>query len=192
MSVVLLCRRLRYGYAFRRIRLTQGKFAIVDPADYPRLAKYKWYAAKTRGIFYAVRAQWSKNPKKLLTIKMHRMVIDVPEGLVADHINHDDLDNRRANLRVATLAGNARNVRHPRINAASRYQGVWFISQTKPDLLILAHVFLNLVDSPCQVMHHRNIPLLVRFYQRFDCLLDMLWQFRPGRNNLLQFGVFFL
>lgn len=118
--LALLYRWLRYGYAFRRIPLTQGKFAIVDPADYSRLAKYKWYAAKTRGIFYAVRGQWSKNPKKLLTIKMHRMVIDVPEGLVADHINHDGLDNRRANLRVATLAGNARNVRHPRINAASR------------------------------------------------------------------------
>ena len=30
---VLLYRRLRYDCAFRRIPLTQGKFAIVDPDD---------------------------------------------------------------------------------------------------------------------------------------------------------------
>ena len=40
---LLLCyRRFRYGCPFRRIPLTQGKFAIVDPEDYEGLAKYKW------------------------------------------------------------------------------------------------------------------------------------------------------
>ena len=28
---VLKYRKLRYGYPFRRIELTEGKFAIVDP-----------------------------------------------------------------------------------------------------------------------------------------------------------------
>jgi len=41
--LVLLYRRLRYGYTFRRIPLTHGKYAIVDPDDYVWLSKYKWY-----------------------------------------------------------------------------------------------------------------------------------------------------
>ena len=48
---VLLYRRLRYGYAFRRITLTQGKFAIVDPDDYYRLSEYKWSASRVYNKF---------------------------------------------------------------------------------------------------------------------------------------------
>ena len=39
---VLLYRKLRYGYPFRRIRLSQGKYAIVDVEDYARLSRFKW------------------------------------------------------------------------------------------------------------------------------------------------------
>ena len=42
--LVLAYRRARYGYAFRRIPLTRGKFALVDPEDYDRLSRIKWHA----------------------------------------------------------------------------------------------------------------------------------------------------
>jgi len=38
VCLVLGYRRLRFGYPFRKIPLTQGQYAIVDPDDYPRLA----------------------------------------------------------------------------------------------------------------------------------------------------------
>ena len=41
LAPLLLYRRIRYGYAFRIIPLTKGKFARVDPADYPRLLPQK-------------------------------------------------------------------------------------------------------------------------------------------------------
>jgi hypothetical protein len=131
---VLLYRRLRYGYPFRRIRLSQGKYAIVDPDDYRRLSGYRWYAAKGGHSFYAVRGQWSGKLKRTVTIMMHREIMDVPacpersrrEGMVIDHINHNGLDNRKANLRLATPADNARNARYPKINTSSRYRGVWY------------------------------------------------------------------
>jgi len=34
------------------------------------------------------------------------------------------------------------------------------IGESKPDLVIFAHAFLNPLDLPCQVMYHRNVPVL--------------------------------
>ena len=89
---ILWYRRLRYGYTFRRIPLTHGKYAIVDTDDYDWLSKYKWYVVKRGNTFYANRGQWSKTQKRRLTITMHRLIIDVPEGMFVDHINHNGLD----------------------------------------------------------------------------------------------------
>ena len=118
--IVLLYRRIRYGYAFRRIRLTRGKYAIVDDEDYYRLGRYKWYAHKTRSKYYAVRRR-KEHPRSVL---MHREIIKVEEGFFVDHINHNGLDNRRANLRPATPAQNNYNRRIVFKNKTSKYKGV--------------------------------------------------------------------
>ena len=125
MFFVLLYRRLRYGYTFRRIRLTQGQYAIVDSDDYKSLAEYKWRICKTKGknVTYTERSVRLPNGK-YSRILMHRQLMHVPKGYVIDHINGCGLDNRRANLRLATVAQNAWNSgkRNPR----SGYKGVWF------------------------------------------------------------------
>ncbi|MHC4389402.1 MAG: HNH endonuclease, partial [Planctomycetota bacterium] len=56
-------------------------------------------------------------------------LINVPEGYVIDHINGDGLDNRKANLRLATVAQNAWNAnkRNPR----SGYKGVCFAGEKR-------------------------------------------------------------
>jgi hypothetical protein len=129
--IVLLYRRCRCGYAYRRIPLTQGKFAIVDPQDYKRLSRHKWYTSRYSHTCYAIRGQWSPELKKRLTISMHREIIDVPEDMFIDHINHNGLDNRRANLRPATPAQNSRNARYPKTNKSSKYRGVWYNKQNQ-------------------------------------------------------------
>jgi len=132
LFVVLLYRRIRYGYPFRRIPLTRGKFAVVDPEDYPRLVRYKWYAHKSPHTFYAVRSltNGKKLPRK--NSYMHHLVIDIPPGLFCDHINHNGLDNRKANLRLATLAQNIRHRRKFKIPSRSGYKGVdWVARQRK-------------------------------------------------------------
>ena len=126
--VLLLYRRLRYGYPFRRIPLTKGKFAVVDPDDYETLSKYKWHVTKNGNTFYAKR---NAPTRKVVTpIYMHRCIIKVPPGLVIDHINHNGLDNRKANLRPATRAQNNRYSKK-RKNTSSKYKGVNWYSREK-------------------------------------------------------------
>lgn len=124
-------RRLRFGYAFRRIPLTQGLYAIVDPDDYPRLAKCKWHATKGRSTYYAQRKVW--DGKKEFTIRMHRQVLNVPESLLVDHINRNGLDNRIANLRPAAHWQNVCNSpKSERTKSRSKYRGLtWHKGKNK-------------------------------------------------------------
>jgi len=126
IALVLLYRRIRFGYAFRRIRLTQGKFAIVDAEDYERFNQHKWYATRDGNTFYAGRCSRVGKGKKRLYIKMHRQVIKPPQGLLIDHINRNGLDNRKANLRPVTYAQNMlnREYKFKRKRSRSKYKGV--------------------------------------------------------------------
>ena len=119
---VLLYRRIRYGYAFCRIPLTQGKYAIVDPDDYFRLSKHKWFVIKGCSTFYAARSVNRRG--KRYRIRMHREVIKVPDDTFVDHINQNGLDNRKANLRPATCAQNIRNRKKYAVKSRSRYKGL--------------------------------------------------------------------
>jgi len=124
---VLLYRRLRYGYAFRRIPLTQGKYAIVDPDDYYWLSEYKWSAyGGACNKFYALRKGPRRNGKRRKLIRMHREVANTPDGLECDHINGDGLDNRKANLRSVTHMQNCWNLRKSSRVGYSKYKGITF------------------------------------------------------------------
>ena len=129
---MLLYRRLRYGYAFRRIPLSQGKFTIVDPDEYYRLSEYKWSASRVYNKFYAVRTGPAEKGRRRKTIRMHREVVNIPDGLECDHINGNSLDNRKANLRPATRQQNCWNNRKRRPKSLSIYKGVSYSSRGRP------------------------------------------------------------
>lgn len=124
VALALFYRRICYGYPFRRIPLTQGKYAIVDPEDFERLNKHKWYVQRTKQMFYAVRRAKGHERAKGQIVWMHRSILPPPEGMCIDHINNNSLDNRKANLRLATPAQNARNRRKMAVKTSSKYKGV--------------------------------------------------------------------
>ena len=99
------------------IPLTQGKLAIVDPEDYHRLNKYKWFATKGRRTYYAARRAQGRQ------IWMHRQILKAPPHLVCDHIDHNGLNNRRLNLRPCTRRQNNFN-QLPRRGGSSKYKGI--------------------------------------------------------------------
>jgi hypothetical protein len=152
VALLLLYRRARYGYAFRRIPLTQGKYAIVDPEDFERLNKHKWCAVKSCNTFYAGRTIYVG--KKNISIRMHREVIHPPDHLFVDHINHNGLDNRKANLRLATCAQNNYNRIHLRKSKSSKYKGVSWKKQKKKWIVIISYnrknKFIGLFEDEIQ------------------------------------------
>ncbi len=104
------------------IPLTQDKFTIVDNEDYKWLSCWKWYASFQQGIWYAMRADYFKGQRK--RIYMHRIILNVPEGMVTDHINGDGLDNRKENLRKANASLNQHNRHKLKSNKTSKYRGI--------------------------------------------------------------------
>jgi len=124
--LTLRYRKVRYGYAFRKIPLTQGKYATVDPERYEELTKYKWFAVRSERGYYALRMTKAKRGSRVRqkAVRMHRVILKPPEGKFIDHINHNGLDNRSANLRICTMQQNVWNKRKQRGNYSSQYKGV--------------------------------------------------------------------
>ncbi len=118
----------------KKIKLTQGKFAIVDDQDYEWLNQWNWFYG---GAGYAIRNITNENGRTIL--RMHRLILNVPKGMDTDHINFNRLDNRRENLRIATRSQNLYNKVKPRSNT-SGFKGVGIRkeSKTKPYIAFLS------------------------------------------------------
>lgn len=101
------------------IELTKGKQAIVDDEDFEYLSQWKWLFDSN----YARRSVGSKGKQKC--IYMHKLLINCPQNRKGDHINGNKLDNRKFNLRIATVSENGMN-RKVNKNNKSGLKGVSF------------------------------------------------------------------
>lgn len=93
---------------------TRAAVALVSPEDLPILADSLWCTHKRGYIQSGGR-------------KLHRLVVNAPDGVLVDHKNHDKADCRKSNLRLATDAQSVRNRRKLRRSGkpASPYIGVY-------------------------------------------------------------------
>lgn len=62
---------------------------------------------------------------------MHRVIMGTEEGKVIDHINGNGLDNRKANVRFATVQQNGWNKRKQWGDYSSKYKGVHWAKERK-------------------------------------------------------------
>ena len=82
----------------KRIKLTKGKWALVDDSNYDWLNWWKWYARIDKKAFYACRKPRTNRGE----ITMHRVIMGNPKNVKIDHRNRDTLDNRQENLRICS------------------------------------------------------------------------------------------
>lgn len=113
-----------------RIKLTKGKYAIVDKEDFDWLNQWKWHYSDGGYAHRSQHIRLGKNKYSCKIIRMHRLINNTPDGFVTDHINRNKLDNRKCNLRTVDKSVNSINRDKPE-NNKSGYKGVYWDSWSK-------------------------------------------------------------
>jgi len=103
----------------KEIFLTQNKVALVDDKDFDYLNQFKWYAERKGNTYYAARKIVVNGLKT--SIRMHTVILNIKNGLICDHIDHNGLNNQRNNIRICT---NRQNSMNKSSSGISKYLGV--------------------------------------------------------------------
>lgn len=95
------------------VQLTKDRVATIDDSDQDLVSKYNWTFDGRYPATYI-------NGKK---VRLHRLLLAPKPDELVDHINMNELDNRRSNLRLASKSQNMAN-RGNQVNNISGYKGV--------------------------------------------------------------------
>lgn len=149
----LICRRETNEYKMQGdiclVYTKKGIPVIIDKEDYEKIKGYLWYTSKGYALTHF----------KGTTLKIHRIILNIGEGMVVDHINGNPLDNRKANLRICTQHQNAMNVKKPK-NNKSGIKGVrWVENRHKWEAFIgynRKQIHLGQFDSVDEAVNARK------------------------------------
>ena len=100
--------------------VVKEKTVLYSPEDHDRIAPHKWRVNKKGYVCGRI------NEKQ---VSLSRFIIEAPKEFMVDHVNNDKLDNRRENLRLATAAENAKNMKK-QTGKTSIYKGVYLVKAT--------------------------------------------------------------
>lgn len=96
------------------IQRSNGSWTLIEEADLTLVASYPWYELKGY-------SHWESPDGK--TVAMQNVIMPPLPGMITDHANGRRWDNRRSNLRPATLSQNQWNKDKSK-NNTSGYPGV--------------------------------------------------------------------
>lgn len=100
---------------------TKGEVILIDKSDEAIARTHCWYV-DSKGYAHG---NFNKTH-----VRLHRLILNPPKGLVIDHVNHNKLDNRRVNLRVVTNQMNLFNLVEGKNNKSGKV-GVHFNKQSQ-------------------------------------------------------------
>ena len=125
----------------KEIQLTRGMVAIVDDDDWGWVSAFNWYAQKCGKYFYAARRR--ARPELGIAL-LHRDIMNAPKGVRVDHKNHDTMDYRRVNLRLASGMQNVANSYKYTKPCSSQFKGVCYVPNINGAHPWMAYVGANL------------------------------------------------
>lgn len=127
--------------------VSNGNKFLFDKEYYDKISKYIW---SMTGSGYYMTTEKTDGKYMLL----HRLIMDCPNGMVVDHINHNKSDNRKSNLRICTNSQNAMNSRIGSNNTSgtkgvyySKSRDVWIAFIIKDGKRIFLGYFKNIKDA---------------------------------------------
>jgi hypothetical protein len=98
------------------------ELVLIDEEDRSKLeAMGKWHIT-SKG--YCKKGKRIKD--KVIDIHMHRVIMNCPDDMFVDHINHDPLDNRKCNLRIVTIKQNNWNRKSVKGYSWSKQANKWW------------------------------------------------------------------
>lgn len=105
----------------KKIKLTQGKYALVDDKDFEFLNQWKWHITNHKTPYAESKIE-SKNSR------MHRLITKCPKNKVVDHIDGNGLNNQKNNLRICNISQNLANQIR---NSKYGYRGTYWLKTNK-------------------------------------------------------------
>jgi hypothetical protein len=144
------------------VLLSDGQSAFLDDADEGVLAGTKaWRSMPARFTTYAMSK--AKIDGMWRAVYLHRLVLGLPYGdrREGDHVDRDGLNNRRANLRIASPAQNKGNTRAK--GGRSAHKGVCWHKRGHKWRAECAGTYLGLFTSEIEAAEAYNRAALAHF-----------------------------
>lgn len=101
---------------------------VVDTEDFDRIKDYRWCLIRDRRTSYAQKTNKNNNGIRS-SVSLHRFILNNPKGII-DHKDGHGLNNRKSNLRIASILQNRANSKTPSTNK-SGFKGVCYSSRDK-------------------------------------------------------------
>ena len=130
---------------------------------------YEWYLGKDG---YPVSYRCIDTKQNLgHGIRIHRLLMEDPKGMVVDHINNNKLDNRMNNLRICTAKENSYNTK----KRTNNYKGVKKISKDS---------YSAIISKDGKTREIKNIPTAKQAAQIYDMMAEELFGVFAGKNYI--------
>jgi len=116
----------------KKIKLTRGKYAIVDDEDYHYLNRFQWSASKKVNDYYAVMTKTKRKLGRASGFYMHEFIINLDSYDCVTFKNKNTLDYRKENIfgvNIGTKQARARKMQGAKYT--SKYKGVSFREKNK-------------------------------------------------------------
>jgi hypothetical protein len=88
------------------IELNKGEKVYVSPARFDEISKFSWFAKFGHKNFSPYAARSIRQNSNVITVWMHRFIVNAAPGQVVDHVDGNTLNNCDSNLKITTKSEN--------------------------------------------------------------------------------------